>query len=85
LVVRDVRHDRRRGIHGPANQLARRRDSFHLRTPERNGAIPTVGALGVEGLVLLHVGTAFVVPTDGQLYDPTDGAVTVPTEVPDCP
>lgn len=31
------------------------------------------------------MGTAFVVPTDGQLYDPTDGAVTVPTEVPDWP
>lgn len=25
-----------------------------------------------------QVGTAFVVPTDGQLYVPTDGAVTVP-------
>jgi hypothetical protein len=38
-----------------------------------------------RGLVLLQVGTAFVTPTDGQLYDPTDGAVTVPTEVPDVP
>jgi hypothetical protein len=28
--------------------------------------------------VFRQVGTAFVVPTDGQLYVPTDGAVTVP-------
>lgn len=41
--------------------------------------------MGYRGLVLLQVGTAFVTPTDGQLYDPTDGAVTVPTEVPDVP
>jgi hypothetical protein len=37
------------------------------------------------GLVLLQVGTAFVTPTEGQLYDPTDGAVTVPIEGPEDP
>jgi hypothetical protein len=37
------------------------------------------------GLVLLQVGTAFVTPTEGQLYEPTDGAVTVPMDVPDVP
>jgi hypothetical protein len=53
----------------------------YLRAPELNGAVPIVGApgAGVLGPVLLQVGTAFVVPTDGQVYDPTDGAVTVPT------
>ena len=65
-----------------------RRD--YLRTPELNGAVPIVGASGAgapltRGAVLLQVGTAFVVPTDGQEYDPTDGAVTVPMETPDCP
>ena len=35
--------------------------------------------------MLFQVGTAFVTPTDGQLYDPTDGAVTVPIESPDVP
>ena len=62
----------------------------YLRTPELNGAVPIVGAPGAGalltlGAVLLQVGTAFVVPTDGQEYDPTDGAVTVPMETPDCP
>jgi hypothetical protein len=33
---------------------------------------------GPEIVVFRQVGTAFVVPTDGQLYVPTDGAVTVP-------
>jgi hypothetical protein len=33
--------------------------------------------------VLLQVGTASVEPTDGQLYDPTDGATTDSTEVVD--
>jgi hypothetical protein len=49
------------------------------------GALPKVGALGKVGalegpeiVVFRQVGTAFVVPTDGQLYVPTDGAVTVP-------
>jgi hypothetical protein len=53
----------------------------YLRAPELNGAVPIVGPLGagVLGPVLLQVGTAFVVPTDDQVYDPTDGAVTVPT------
>jgi hypothetical protein len=37
------------------------------------------------GVVLRQVGTALVVPTDGQLYEPTDGAVTVPTGGTDCP
>jgi hypothetical protein len=46
-----------------------RRD--YLRTPELNGAVPIVGALGAgallaRGPVLFQVGTAFVVPTDGQ-------------------
>ena len=52
-----------------------------------NGAVPIVGAPGAGALgpVLLQVGIAFVVPTDGQVYDPTDGAVTVPTEDTDCP
>jgi hypothetical protein len=35
--------------------------------------------------VLFQVGTAFVTPTDGQLYEPTDGAVTVPMGDPDRP
>ncbi len=33
--------------------------------------------------MLFQVGTEFVTPTEGQLYDPTDGAVTVPTVAPD--
>jgi hypothetical protein len=41
--------------------------------------------LRAGGLVLLQVGTELVTPTEGQLYDPTDGAVTVPTEFPDAP
>jgi len=41
--------------------------------------------LRTGGLVFFQVGTAFVTPTVGQLYDPTDGAVTVPTAVPDVP
>lgn len=46
-----------------------RRD--YLRTPELNGAVPIAGAPGAgalltRGPVLLQVGTAFVVPTDGQ-------------------
>nr|GAJ32495.1 hypothetical protein BDOA9_0116840 [Bradyrhizobium sp. DOA9] len=36
-------------------------------------------------VVLLQVGTELVTPTEGQLYDPTDGAVTVPTVWPDVP
>jgi hypothetical protein len=46
------------------------------------------GALGrgAAGPVLLHVGTAFVEPTDGHTYDPTDGATTDPyPAVPACP
>jgi hypothetical protein len=39
---------------------------FYLRTPEANGALLTVGALGAGGLVLVQVGTASVEPTDGQ-------------------
>jgi hypothetical protein len=64
------------------------RERNYLIPPELSGAVPTVGVLGAvrtAGVVLLQVGTAFVVPTDGQEYDPTDGAVTVPTEVTDCP
>jgi hypothetical protein len=37
------------------------------------------------GLVLRQVGTALVTPTDGQLYVPIEGAVTVPTDCPDDP
>ena len=38
------------------------------------------------GPVFLHVGTAFVEPTDGHTYDPTDGATTDPyPAVPACP
>lgn len=36
-------------------------------------------------VVLLQVGTELVTPTDGQLYDPIEGAVTVPTVCPDDP
>jgi hypothetical protein len=47
--------------------------------PPKVGALGKVGALeGPEIAVFRQVGTAFVVPTDGQLYVPTDGAVTVP-------
>ena len=36
--------------------------------------------------MFLHVGTAFVEPTDGHTYDPTDGATTDPyPAVPACP
>jgi hypothetical protein len=44
------------------------------------GASPKVGALdeGPAIVVFRQLGTAFVVPTNGQLYVPTDGAVTVP-------
>ena len=54
------------------------------------GAVADVGAPGMKpprasGVVLLQVGTALVVPTDGQVYDPSDGAVTVPTGGTDCP
>ena len=50
--------------------------------------LPTVGTLGrgAAGPVFLHVGTAFVEPTDGHTYDPTDGATTDPyPAVPACP
>jgi hypothetical protein len=48
--------------------------------PPKVGALGKVGALdeGPEIVVFRQVGSAFVVPTDGQLYVPTDGAVTVP-------
>jgi hypothetical protein len=47
--------------------------------PPKVGALGKVGAPeGPEIVVFRQVGTAFVVPTDGQLYVPTDGAVTVP-------
>jgi hypothetical protein len=36
-------------------------------------------------VVLLQVGTELVTPTDGQLYEPIEGAVTVPTVCPDDP
>jgi hypothetical protein len=43
----------------------------YLATPELDGTEPTIGAPGAPplrtaGVVLLQVGTAFVVPTDGQ-------------------
>ncbi len=47
--------------------------------------VSTFRYLRTGGLVLFQVGTAFVTPTEGQLYDPTDGAVTVPTVAPDVP
>jgi len=37
--------------------------------------VPGTQPLRACGVVLLQVGTALVVPTDGQLYEPTDGAV----------
>lgn len=49
--------------------------------------LPTAGALGrgAAGPVFLHVGTAFVEPTEGHTYDPTDGWTTDPyPEVPAC-
>jgi hypothetical protein len=33
---------------------------------------------GAAAPVFLHVGTAFVEPTDGHTYEPTDGATTDP-------
>jgi hypothetical protein len=36
-------------------------------------------------VVFLQVGTELVTPTEGQLYVPIDGAVTVPTVCPDEP
>ena len=38
------------------------------------------GLDALRGLVFFQVGTAFVVPTDGQVYDPTDGALVVPRQ-----
>jgi hypothetical protein len=55
----------------------------HPRDPARRVGISLY--LRTGGVVLLQVGTAFVTPTEGQEYDPTDGAVTVPTGVPDVP
>jgi membrane carboxypeptidase/penicillin-binding protein PbpC len=61
--------------------------SCYLRTPDARtvgawlgtGTGAKVGLLGrgAAGPVLFHVGTAFVVPT-GAVYEPTEGAVTVP-------
>jgi len=66
---------------GPIREAVKRHDQ-HLCYPKRR-------ALSLHlrrgGLVLLQVGTAFVTPTDGQEYDPTDGAVTVPIGMPDAP
>jgi hypothetical protein len=60
---------------------------FYLRTPDPRitgaglgtGMGAKVGLLGggAAGPVLLQVGTAFVVPI-GAVYEPTEGAVTVP-------
>lgn len=60
-----------------------------IRAPRRR-RLATTSRLGnplyrTGGLVFLQVGTAFVTPTEGQEYEPTDGAVTVPTDVPDAP
>jgi len=49
--------------------------------PARTGHQPYLAG----GLVLLQVGTELVTPTEGQLYVPIDGAVTVPTDWPDVP
>jgi hypothetical protein len=56
--------------------------------PIRNSAMSDTVVSNTATLhlvVLLQVGTAFVTPTDGQEYDPTDGAVTVPIDIPDAP
>jgi hypothetical protein len=59
---------------------------FYLGTPDdriMGGGVPGngggVGMVGgvAAGPVLLQVGGTFVVPT-GAVYEPTDGAVTVP-------
>ena len=52
----------------------------YLRTPERNGALPTAAELDAAGLVFRQVGTTFVAPNwdGGGVYAPIDGAVTVP-------
>ena len=42
--------------------------------------LPTVGTLGrgAAGPVFLHVGTTFDEPTEGDTYEPTEGATTDP-------
>jgi len=42
--------------------------------------LPTVGTLGrgAAGPVFLHVGTTFDEPTEGDKYEPTEGATTDP-------
>jgi hypothetical protein len=59
------------------------RGFFYLRTPRIVGAGIGIGAKvgllgrGAAGPVLLHVSGTFVVPTEA-VYEPTEGAVTVP-------
>jgi hypothetical protein len=48
-------------------------------------AQPSNSLYRTGGLMFRQVGTAFVTPTEGQEYVPTDGAVTVPMDVPDVP
>ena len=59
----------------------------YLRTPERNGALPTAAELDAAGLVFRQVGTTFVAPNldGGRVYAPIDGAVTVPIRDRDIP
>jgi hypothetical protein len=61
---------------------------FYLRTPDARivgaglgtgiGANVGLVGIGAAGPVFLHVGTTLVVPTEGEVYEPTEGAVTVP-------
>ena len=62
---------------------ARINDSACPRNELRDGG--TSRYLRTGGLVLRQVGTPFVTPTEAQLYDPTEGPVTVRTDVPDVP
>ena len=63
--------------------------AIHLsekQTPDQiRGAATRYLAAAYRGLVLLQVGTALVTPTDGQLYVPIEGAVTVPIAGPELP
>lgn len=60
-----------------ALRLGERHALIGHRRPSRRNVIYRV--------VLFQVGTELVTPTEGQLYEPTDGAVTVPDVCPDDP
>lgn len=54
--------------------------------PGSLGTLPRLATTYLAGgLVLRQVGTELVTPTDGQLYVPIEGAVTVPTDCPEVP